>query len=241
MKGKFGHWVRDYAHALRGLGRSFLYRKPPRHYLGYVREDKSPVILIPGLYSRWPFLKFLADPLSRAGHPVYVLPRLGYHASEIPRAAEIVRELIDAHHLEKVIILAHSKGGLVGKYVLAFLNRDRRVKKLIAIASPFGGSHAVRFFPLKPLRELYPSSPVVNMLREQSGANHHITSIFGLFDNHVWPQESCRLEGAKNIQVDVHGHHKILFDHKVRDIVLREVELTDPNQKRNKNYYDRRV
>ncbi len=54
--------------------------------------------------------------------------------------------------------------------------------------------------------------------------NRHIVSIFGVFDNHVWPENSCKLEGAKNIQVDAHGHHAILFDKSVRTIVEHEID-----------------
>ena len=58
---------------------------------------------------------------------------------------------------------------------------------------------------------------------EEKKANSKITSIYGEFDNHVWPESSCRLEGAENIQVETHGHHRMLGDKRVISAVLEEV------------------
>ncbi|MEK7465318.1 MAG: hypothetical protein AAB631_00915 [Patescibacteria group bacterium] len=128
MGSKFNNvifWVHDYLHAIHKQSYAFLYRKPPAHYLGYVKHDKKPIILIPGVYEKWHFLKALADPLSRMGHPVYALEHLGYNTKEIHRSAQLVRELIDKQNLNNIVILAHSKGGLIGKYLLAFNNKRR--------------------------------------------------------------------------------------------------------------------
>ncbi len=220
---KLGHWVHDYLYAVHQAAYSFIYRGVPRHYLGYVVSGRPPIILIPGIYEKWHSLKAFADPLSRRGHPVYALTHLGYNTGAISRSAQLVRELIEEQKLRKVIILAHSKGGLIGKAVLAFHNRDNRVRKVIAIASPFGGSYAVNYFPIRTLRELHPSHETIRRLQQEKTVNRHIVSIFGVFDNHVWPEDSCRLPGARNIEVNVHGHHKILFDREVRRIVLAEV------------------
>jgi triacylglycerol lipase len=220
---KLKYWLVDYLHMLRGHAATFLYREPS-HYRGYVIEGKPPIILIPGVYSKWQFLKKIADTLSLAGHPIYTIPKLGYHTESVARSAALVRELINEKKLEKVIILAHSKGGLVGKYLLAYGNSDERVVKVIAIATPFQGSHVVRFLPFGPLRELHPESGLIKDLYARHDVNGRIVSIYGTKDNHVWPSAHCILDGAKNIQVPVNGHHKILFSKKVLEIVKQEVE-----------------
>lgn len=221
---KLGHWIHDYLHALHKQSYAFLYRKPPRHYLDYRVRDKCPIILIPGIYEKWHFLKAIADPLSRKGHPVYALEYLGYNTKTISHSAELVRELINAEKLENVVIIAHSKGGLIGKHLLAFDNADGKVKKLIAIATPFGGSHIVKLIPHKPAKELHPASEIIQTLKGRRDVNKKIVSVFGVFDNHVWPGSSCVLDGAKNIEVPIYGHHKILFSKKVKEIVSAEVE-----------------
>ncbi len=199
-------------------------RKPPEHYLGYTKEGKAPIVLIPGVYEKWHFLKAFADSLSLMGHPIYVMEHLGYNTKAIHHSAKLIRELINEKKLHNVIILAHSKGGLIGKHLLAFDNADGEVIKLIAIATPWKGSNIVKIIRHKSFKELHPESEIIKKLHEQSRVNRMIVSIFGEFDNHVWPTESCRLEGAKNIEVNIYGHHKILFDKRVHDIVIAEVE-----------------
>lgn len=223
---KFNHWTRDYLYMIRRQSESFIFRKPPKHYLGHIDESKVPVILIPGLFEKWHFLKAIADPLSLKGHPVYVLDHLGYNAKEIPHSAGLVRELIELKDLKDVILIAHSKGGLIGKYLLTFHNGDGRVKRLIAVATPFGGSKITRFFRHKTIKELSPDSDIIKDLHKEKEANSKITSIYGVFDNHVWPESSCHLEGAENIQVQAHGHHKMLGDKKVIETVLAQAELS---------------
>ncbi|MDP2668829.1 MAG: alpha/beta fold hydrolase [bacterium] len=224
MLKKIGYWVHDYLHAIHKQSYAFIYRKPLTHYLGFIEEGKSPIILIPGIYEKWHFLKAVADPLSRLGHPVYILEHLGYNINSIQDSAKLIRELIDEKKLEKVIIIAHSKGGLIGKYLLAFDNKDNKINKLITIASPFGGTNLVKMISHKSLKELRPDSEIIKRLQEENGVNSKIVSIYGTFDNHIWPESSCVLDSAKNIQVNEYGHHKILFSSEVKNIVLQEVE-----------------
>lgn len=219
---KITNWVRDYFYLAKG--HSFMFRKPPKHYLGYILEKKPPVILIPGVYSKWQFLKAIADPISLKGYPVYALEHLGYSTKAIHYYAKLIHEFIIEKNLHNLIIIAHSRGGLIAKHLLAYDNEDGRVVKVIAIATPFSGSHLVRFTPNKMMKELHPESEMIKKLHSKNGVNHKIISIFGEWDNHVWPTENCRLEGAKNIQVSVHGHHKILFDKHVHGIILNEIE-----------------
>ncbi len=218
---KITNWIRDYFYLAKG--HFLMFHKLPRHYLDHILENKPPIILIPGLHLKWQFLKNIADQISLKGHPIYTLEYLGYNTKAIHHSAKLIRELINEKNLQNVIILAHSKGGLIAKHLLAFDNEDGRVAKVIAIATPFSGSRLAEFIPGKAIKELHPESEMIKKLHSKNGVNHKIISIFGEYDNYVWPTENCRLEGAKNIQVNIHGHHKILFDKHVCDIVLNEI------------------
>ncbi len=219
-----GHWILDYLHAFHKHSYAFIYKDPPDHYLGFIQDGKFPIILIPGHLEKWHFLKAIADPLSLKGYPVYEVGHIGYHTIAVHQSAELIRELIDEKKLKNVILIAHSKGGLVGKHLLAFNNSDGVIKKLITIATPWAGSHAARMVPHKIFHELRPQSETVNRLHAQKNINNKVVSIFGFFDNHVWPTKSCFLEGAKNIRVNTHGHHTILFTKETIDLVAKEVE-----------------
>lgn len=221
---KLRHWVADYLYFLKGVSFSFWYRKPPAHYLGHTTPGKSPVVIIPGVMSTWHFMKNLADPISLRGHPLYVVKELGYNLQSISASAEIVRKLIDDKKLSDVILIGHSKGGLVGKHMLSFHNRDGKIRKLIAIATPFAGSKLAHVAPVTSLGELRPGSSSIAVLEKKKKVNENIVNIYGSFDNHIWPHESMRLEGAKNICLDIKGHTKILFDAEASLAVLAELE-----------------
>lgn len=211
------YWLSDYVHVARGWVSMYIHRNPPKHYLGHIVEGKAPVILIPGITNKWGFLKKLGDKISLEGHPVYIVLKLGYNLVDIPTAAKTVQEIIDENNLKDVIIVAHSKGGLIGEYLLTC---DKRIKELVAIATPFYGSHLAKFFRLKPFKELSPGSKIITDLNLNEEVNKKIISIIPVFDNHVWHKSGSYLKGAKNIKVQVPGHHKILFSDELSRKVL---------------------
>ena len=81
--------IRDYPNALRVRVRAQL-RAPAEWAAGTLR----PVVLIPGVYETWHFLRTVGDALNERGHPVHVIPALGYNVQPIPQSATLVaREL----------------------------------------------------------------------------------------------------------------------------------------------------
>jgi pimeloyl-ACP methyl ester carboxylesterase len=218
------HWIVDYAHIGRHLGKMYVHRNPPEHYLGHIVPGKEPVILLAGISNTWRSLKKIGDKISLEGHPVYIIPQLSRGFTSIPDSAKIVEDIIDENGLKNIIIVAHSKGGLIGKYLLI---HDRRVKKLIAIATPFAGSTIVKFIPHKSFKELSPKSQIIADLSSHPEVNKNITSIIPAFDNHVFPKGSSYLSGGKNIKINVAGHHKILFDDEVTRKVLDFLSARD--------------
>lgn len=221
---KIIYWIVDYCYLLLGKMLMYIYKDPPKHYLDYVVIGKNPVILIPGNSNKWGFLKKLADFISRLGHPVYIPHRLGLNLFDIPTSAKIVRRVIDENKLEKVILIGHSKGGIVGKYFLAHENKDNKISRLIAIAAPFSGTNIVNRLPYKSFKELSPKSEIIQELESNSKVNSKIVSIMPEFDNHVWSEKGSRLEGALNITVPIKGHHKIVFD---KNVIKKIIELIE--------------
>lgn len=209
---KISYWIIDYCYLLVGKIFMYVYKNPPKQYLNNVVKRKNPVILIPGNSNKWGFLKIIADTMSNLGHPVYIPHKLGSNLFNISTSAEIVREIIDKNNLKKVILLGHSKGGIIGKYILIHENKDDRIKCLIAIGAPFSGSNIVVHLPFRSIRELSPASEIIQQMNSNSKVNSKIVSIMPEFDNHVWHEKGSYLEGASNIKIPVKGHHKIVFD-----------------------------
>ena len=217
-------WLMDYFYMVLFAFNSVIYIKPPKHYLGHVVDGKVPVLIIPGILGKWSFLKKLADTISLLGHPVYVVPDLGYNLYNIPKSSDIVHSVIKKEDLRNAIILAHSKGGLIGKYTLIHHNEDKRIIGMVSLATPYHGSAITKLLPVEPISELHNDSLIIKDLNSHTAVNKEIVSICPVFDNHVWAKEGSRLEGAKNINVNVFGHHKIVYDKEVVGIVKREIE-----------------
>lgn len=121
--------------------------------------------------------------------------------------AEQVAGFLEAEDLSDVILVAHSKGGLAGKLVMTGRAADR-VRSMLAIATPFGGSRYARMIPVRTLRAFSPDDPSIVGLARQLDVNTRIVSIYAHFDPHI--PEGSELAGAKNVRLDTGGHFRIL-------------------------------
>lgn len=221
---KIASWLIDYMYMIWGALGTLVYRKPPKHYLRHILPGKVPVIIIPGVLGTWSFMKKLADTISLLGHPVHIVPSLGYNLYAIPHSSSLVNNVIEKENLKNVILVAHSKGGLIGKHMLIHHNETGAILGMISIATPYSGSAMAKILPIEPIKELHNDSIIIKDLATHTNVNDKIISICPEYDNHVWAEEGSHLGGAHNIDVPVHGHHKIVFDKGVEKIVLESIE-----------------
>jgi triacylglycerol lipase len=193
----------------------------------YIQSSKShnkiPILLIPGIYENWQFMKPVADALYQQGHPIHIIDSLGYNTGEVEAMATIVDAYISQHNLHSCLIVAHSKGGLIGKYVLTNFNSQHVVKGMIALNTPFSGSRYAYLLPLKSTRMFIPNSPILSTLTTNTVVNAQIISIYGLFDPHI-PKGSF-LEGAQNIQLKTRGHFRIMNNKNVHRAIIKSIDL----------------
>ncbi|MFP7761762.1 esterase/lipase family protein [Marisediminicola sp. LYQ85] len=206
-------WIADYIYAgwwqVRGaLGRSAE---------SYLEGSLRPIIVLPGIYESWYFMRPTIDRLHDAGHPVHVVSELSRNRRPVDAAADLVAAFIAERNLRDVVIVAHSKGGLIGKYVMAKLDPDSRIPHMVAISTPFSGSIYAQWMLLPSLRSFSPKNALTLALSKELTVNERITSVFGLFDPHI-PRGS-ELTGADNRVVETGGHFRILDDERVIDIV----------------------
>jgi pimeloyl-ACP methyl ester carboxylesterase len=211
-------WWLDYLSVSWWQVRHFLDRRVPA---SYAEGSLAPVVLLPGVYETWQFLRPVADRLSRDGHPVHVVRALGYNRSSVPDAAATVLRLLRERDLRGVVLVAHSKGGLVGKHLMAIDDAEGRVDRLVAINTPFAGSSYARYFPVRTIRAFSPTEPTLAMLAARHEANARVTSIFSEFDPHI-PGGSA-LEGATNIRLPLLGHFRPLASRVLIEAVAREI------------------
>lgn len=210
-------WAEDYLYALGAQLRSAFSRTRPDEFLS---GSGRPVVVIPGVYEDWRFMLPLVRRLHKAGHPVHVVTLLQRNLLAVPKAAELIAAYVHARDLEDVMIVAHSKGGLIGKYAMMSLDPEARVRGMVAICSPFSGSRYASFMLLPSLRAFSPRDAVTVQLSREERVNERITSVYGLFDPHI--PEGSVLPGARNIQLQTGGHFRILSSEDTIRTILAE-------------------
>jgi len=198
-------WAADYLYAGLWQVRAFADRTEPADFLS---GDRQPVVVIPGVYETWRFLHPLIAALHERGHPVHIVDPLRNNRMPVSAGAALVSDYLVAQDLHDVLIVAHSKGGLIGKYVMALSPAGDRVRCMVAVAAPFGGSVYARYMISRSLRSFSPRDRTILALAEETGVNARIVSIYGRFDPHI--PEGSALAGAKNVQLETGGHFRIL-------------------------------
>jgi len=198
-------WAADYAYAAYWQLRGAVSRTDPDTFHS---GHRAPIVVIPGIWESWRFLQPLITSMHERGHPVHVVRLLNLNNRPVVEAARHVDAYIGEHALQGVTLVAHSKGGLIGKYVMIHGDSATRIRSMLAVAGPFQGSLYARFMPLASLRIFSPKNAVITALALDELVNSRIVSVFGQFDPHI-PSGST-LTGAKNVELDTGGHFRIL-------------------------------
>lgn len=212
---RVGWWARDYVYAGIWQVRAFFNRTDAA---GFRSGTGRPILVIPGVYESWKFVQPLIEQLHAHGHPVHIVEQLRHNRRPVTEMAERVDTYLAQHDLTDVVIVAHSKGGLVGKQVMIGASANR-IHGMVAIATPFGGSRYAQLMWLPTLRIFAPRNATIVALGLQSAANAAIVSIYSEFDPHI--PERSELLGATNIMLDTGGHFRILAHPRVFDEVVK--------------------
>lgn len=205
-----GWWAADYVYAVYWQLRAAFDRRDAG---SFTTGSGAPIIILPGVYETWRFMQPLVTALHARGHPVYVLDSLRHNRRPVAEAAQLANDLLESAQLTKALIVAHSKGGLAGKSVMAG-DQGFRVRAMVAVATPFGGSRYARMLPVRSLRAFSPSDPSIVQLARQRDVNERIVSIYAGFDPHI-PEGSELVGAMKNVRLDTGGHFRVLANPRV--------------------------
>jgi hypothetical protein len=197
--------VVDYGWAYRLRIRRIARRPDPRAWLS---GSKRAVLLLPGVYETWHFLEAAGRHLHELGHPVHIVPEFRRNLGPIADMAQLAGDYLARTGLADVAIVAHSKGGLIGKTLMISEVGEARIHSMVAINSPFAGSDYAHLLPLRTLREFVPTHDTIVTLARSAEVNRRITSVYSSWDP-IIPNGSI-LDGATNIELPVTGHFRIL-------------------------------
>ncbi|MFF1632678.1 esterase/lipase family protein [Leifsonia sp. NPDC058248] len=215
---KAGVWLADYVYAGRHQVRAALDRTHPDALVA-ASGMLAPVVLLPGIFETWRFLQPLATHVHALGHPVHVVTALGLNHLSIGEGSAIVAAYLERRMLTDVTLIAHSKGGLIAKHAMGVPGAAERIRRTIAVSTPFSGSSYAQFFPLRSVRTLAPTDPELSRLSLDHEVNARIVSVYGWFDPHI--PGGCELVGAQNVRLDVGGHFRLLGRRELFDVVDR--------------------
>ncbi|MFF1528470.1 esterase/lipase family protein [Cellulomonas sp. NPDC058312] len=211
-------WAADYAYAAGRQVAGLLSRTSPESYTTPpVRGSaapgspvRAPVLLLPGVYESWRFLEPLARALHRRGHAVHVVAPFGLNRGSVPEMAELAATYLRDADLRGAVVVAHSKGGLIGKSLLGRADVRDRLLGLVAVNTPFAGSPYARYLPLRAVRAFLPDDEVLTALAAQRADHGRIVSVATCYDPHI--PGGSELPGARFVRLATPGHFRSLTD-----------------------------
>lgn len=210
-------WVRDYLYAVRRQAVGVVRRPDPQVYRR-PDSDEPTLVLLPGVYETWAFMLPLAGVLRDHGYDVRAVVDLGYNGGTLEDMADLVHGYLSREGVKRCVLVAHSKGGLIGKLLLIRHNDDGAIEGLVTLNTPFAGSALARLLPLPALRIFLPRSPELAELGASRQVNKNIVSVYGQFDPHI--PGGSHLEGAHNVQLETRGHFLPLSSDRVHQAFL---------------------
>ncbi|MEU3723577.1 alpha/beta fold hydrolase [Streptomyces sp. NPDC031705] len=126
--------------------------------------------------------------------------------------ARRVEELCERSGQDRVDLVGHSLGGLVARYYVQRLGGDARVRTLVTLGTPHGGTRVAPFMDAHPLvRQMRPDSEVMTELRAPApGCLTRFVAFWSEFDALMAPTGTARIQhpdlDATNVQVTGIGH-----------------------------------
>jgi triacylglycerol esterase/lipase EstA (alpha/beta hydrolase family) len=183
-------------------------RHRPRMHLANAPRG-LPVLMVHGYGANGGFWVHLAAQLEARGlsHATVDLePVFGDIDDYAIQLEQAVQTLLAASRSDKLVIVAHSMGGLAAR---AWLRRygAARVARIITLGTPHHGTDLAQMGPGHNARQMRRDAEWLARLDADDRAQRGLfTSIYSYHDNIIAPQDSCHLPGARNIALPGIGH-----------------------------------
>ncbi len=183
-------------------------------------KNQPPILLLHGYMMRGWVLIYIKKRLEKDGWDQVYMWNYMPPFKNIPYYAEQLKEKVDdilekTGH-EKIILIAHSMGGLLARYYIDFLNGKSYVEKLITLGTPHNGTQLWSFTYSSCGIDMRPGSDFLKNLKPIP-SKIKVLSIYSSFDEIVLPYQSSILkwENVKNKEFDDLGHMRLIFSPKV--------------------------
>ncbi len=191
----------------------------------------TPVLLVHGFFSNGGYWWGIKRYLRRNGIVALYTLNLEPLFADIDELAEQLAQRVAAIRRAsgrpRVVLVAHSMGGLVCRAYLQRNGAAGHVARLVTLGTPHAGTVLARLLPGPNLRQMRPRSGWLMALRERERGGPAVatTCIYSVHDNIIAPQDSGTLPGAKNIPVAGVGHLEMTFSPIIQDLVLQTLTI----------------
>ncbi|MEU4764750.1 alpha/beta fold hydrolase [Actinosynnema sp. NPDC023794] len=195
----------------------------------------TPIVLVHGIGDNRSAFAVLSGALRRRGfaavHAVNysVLTAL---TGDVRRSAallgEHVERICEETGSDRVHVVGHSLGGLIARYYVQRLNGDARVRTLVTLGTPHGGTLTAYLLPTALTRQLRPGSDLLAELSEPSRpCRTRFVVVWSEMDQVVVPQRNARLEHPALV-VEEHrirdsGHLSLPVDTRTLHLVVTAI------------------
>lgn len=194
-----------------------------------------PVLLIHGYGCNSGYWHPLSKKLFSAGithHAIDMEPIFGGIDDYIPLMRQAIVGLCDETGNDRIIIVAHSMGGLVARAYLR-THGNSHIARIITLGTPHHGTvlaNCAIGVNSKQMRRggRFTREKSADWLMTLAQSEKHttytlFTSIYSLHDNIIAPQSSCILSGATNIPIQGIGHVGLAIHPSCQKLILDEI------------------
>ncbi|MCW2273143.1 alpha/beta fold hydrolase [Rhodoblastus acidophilus] len=183
--------------------------------------DETPIVLVPGYCCNRGMWFEMARDLEAAGRKVAPLT-LGWTFADIDELADELDQHIarvkEQTGAEKVLLVGHSKGGLVARARIARRGGDD-VVGLVTLATPHHGTSFAKYGYGRSARQMEPDSPWLQALNAKE-TPVPVHAFWAGRDEFVSPPDAARLQGAPETCAPLAGHMSVIAQPEVLKKIL---------------------
>jgi hypothetical protein len=214
--------------------------RPPADAPRLPADEKPPVLLLHGFIDNRSVFVLLRRTLAQHGGRRVESLNYSPLTCDIPTAAQLlgrhVEELCERTGRPRIDIVGHSLGGLIARYYVQRLGGDARIRTLVTLGTPHGGTRVAPLADAHPIvRQMRPGSAVIEELREPApGCRTQFVSFWSDLDQIMVPLETACVDHpdlvAQNVRVTGIGHLALPVHPAVANGIRQALDLAEPGE-----------
>lgn len=208
--------------------------------VGDVEAAGTPIVLVHGIFDNRSIFTLLRRNLRKRGFGSTYALNYSALTDDIrtvsSRLGTLVERVCEETGHERIHVIGHSLGGLIGRYLVQRLGGDERVHTLVTLGTPHAGTLPAHVVPLELTRQMRTDSDLIAELAEPAPrCRTRFLAVWSDIDQLVIPQPNARIDHpdlrARNVLVRGVGHLSLPVDGRViKEIAGTLALLDDPRQ-----------